>query len=310
MAQLGTVLVTGGAGFIGCALLDRARRGGRSLGRRGQPPPAGARDRRAPGGAARGGRAGRRRRDRRRDLGPGAGRLRPDVVVHLAAETGTAQSLSESSPSRAGQRRRHDPAARRLRPVRSPAGARRADQQPSRLRRGHLAARRRDAVPARRAHPRPARGRAVGLPRQRARPQLRARPTTPGAVERLRRHQARAGARARRRGPARTTSRCRCCGSRTSTAPGQSLTNPYTGIVSLFSQLARDGASIPLYEDGEITRDFVYIDDVADALVAAAREHRRAPAAAPSTWARASAPPSGTSRPTIAGVPRRTRART
>jgi dTDP-L-rhamnose 4-epimerase len=50
---------------------------------------------------------------------------------------------------------------------------------------------------------------------------------------------------------------------------GQSLTNPYTGIVSLFSQLARDGRSIPVYEDGEITRDFVYIDDVADALAAA-----------------------------------------
>jgi dTDP-L-rhamnose 4-epimerase len=53
--------------------------------------------------------------------------------------------------------------------------------------------------------------------------------------------------------------------------PGQSLTNPYTGIVSLFSQLARDGRSIPLYEDGEITRDFVYIDDVVSALVAALR---------------------------------------
>lgn len=51
--------------------------------------------------------------------------------------------------------------------------------------------------------------------------------------------------------------------------PGQSLSNPYTGIVSLFSQLARDGKSIPLYEDGEITRDFVYIDDVVDALSAA-----------------------------------------
>jgi dTDP-L-rhamnose 4-epimerase len=50
---------------------------------------------------------------------------------------------------------------------------------------------------------------------------------------------------------------------------GQSLTNPYTGIVSLFSQLARDGTAIPLYEDGEITRDFVYIDDVASAFVAA-----------------------------------------
>ncbi|MDO9397082.1 MAG: SDR family NAD(P)-dependent oxidoreductase [Herbiconiux sp.] len=51
--------------------------------------------------------------------------------------------------------------------------------------------------------------------------------------------------------------------------PGQSLTNPYTGIVSLFSQLAQRGESIPIYEDGLITRDFVYIDDVADAFVAA-----------------------------------------
>jgi dTDP-L-rhamnose 4-epimerase len=51
--------------------------------------------------------------------------------------------------------------------------------------------------------------------------------------------------------------------------PGQSLTNPYTGIVSLFSQLARDGRSIPLYEDGEITRDFVFIEDVTSALAAA-----------------------------------------
>jgi len=50
--------------------------------------------------------------------------------------------------------------------------------------------------------------------------------------------------------------------------PGQSLTNSYTGIVSLFSQLARAGESIPLYEDGAITRDFVLIDDVADAIVA------------------------------------------
>ncbi len=51
--------------------------------------------------------------------------------------------------------------------------------------------------------------------------------------------------------------------------PRQSLSNPYTGIVSLFSRLAREGRSIPLYEDGEITRDFVHIDDVVSALVAA-----------------------------------------
>lgn len=51
--------------------------------------------------------------------------------------------------------------------------------------------------------------------------------------------------------------------------PGQSLINPYTGIMSLFCRLARAGESIPLYEDGEVRRDFVLIDDVARALVAA-----------------------------------------
>ena len=51
--------------------------------------------------------------------------------------------------------------------------------------------------------------------------------------------------------------------------PGQSLINSYTGIVSLFSQWAREGKQIPVYEDGAIIRDFVFIDDVADAVVAA-----------------------------------------
>lgn len=49
---------------------------------------------------------------------------------------------------------------------------------------------------------------------------------------------------------------------------GQSLSNPYTGIVSLFIRLAKAGRSIPLYEDGEMTRDFVFIDDVAAAIIA------------------------------------------
>jgi len=51
--------------------------------------------------------------------------------------------------------------------------------------------------------------------------------------------------------------------------PGQSLSNPYTGIVSLFCRLARAGKSIPLYEDGRMLRDFVLIEDVASALLAA-----------------------------------------
>ncbi|HET6982814.1 MAG TPA: NAD-dependent epimerase/dehydratase family protein [Myxococcaceae bacterium] len=51
--------------------------------------------------------------------------------------------------------------------------------------------------------------------------------------------------------------------------PGQSLTNPYTGVVTLFARLAQEGKPIPLYEDGEMLRDFVYIDDVARAILLA-----------------------------------------
>ena len=51
--------------------------------------------------------------------------------------------------------------------------------------------------------------------------------------------------------------------------PGQSLSNSYTGIVSLFCRIARSKSSIPLYEDGRMLRDFVLIDDVADALLCA-----------------------------------------
>lgn len=50
--------------------------------------------------------------------------------------------------------------------------------------------------------------------------------------------------------------------------PGQSLTNPYTGIVSLFARCAREKRSLEVYEDGRIVRDFVFIDDVIDALFA------------------------------------------
>lgn len=51
--------------------------------------------------------------------------------------------------------------------------------------------------------------------------------------------------------------------------PGQSLINSYTGIVSLFCRMAREGKSIPVYEDGHIVRDFVFIQDVATAIIAA-----------------------------------------
>lgn len=48
--------------------------------------------------------------------------------------------------------------------------------------------------------------------------------------------------------------------------PGQSLINSYTGIVSLFVRLAKQKNSIPLYEDGMMLRDFVFITDVAQAI--------------------------------------------
>ena len=51
--------------------------------------------------------------------------------------------------------------------------------------------------------------------------------------------------------------------------PGQSLTNTYTGIVTLFARLAREQRPLEVYEDGRIVRDFVFIDDVVDALTAA-----------------------------------------
>ncbi|MGR0481935.1 MAG: NAD-dependent epimerase/dehydratase family protein [Candidatus Electronema sp. V4] len=44
--------------------------------------------------------------------------------------------------------------------------------------------------------------------------------------------------------------------------PGQSLKNPYTGILAIFSNLARQDQDIEIYEDGMESRDFVYIDDV------------------------------------------------
>ena len=49
--------------------------------------------------------------------------------------------------------------------------------------------------------------------------------------------------------------------------PGQSLSNPYTGILSIFSTRILNGNNLDIYEDGEETRDFVYIEDVVDATI-------------------------------------------
>lgn len=47
--------------------------------------------------------------------------------------------------------------------------------------------------------------------------------------------------------------------------PGQSLCNPYTGILAIFSNLARAGSSIQVFEDGQESRDFVFVDDAIEA---------------------------------------------
>jgi len=51
--------------------------------------------------------------------------------------------------------------------------------------------------------------------------------------------------------------------------PGQSLINPYTGILAIFSNLARRNSPIEIYEDGLESRDFVYIDDVVEGTLKA-----------------------------------------
>lgn len=49
--------------------------------------------------------------------------------------------------------------------------------------------------------------------------------------------------------------------------PGQALDNPYTGVLSIFARQIDEGRTLSIYEDGEIVRDFVLVDDVVTAFV-------------------------------------------
>ncbi|MDJ0643322.1 MAG: NAD-dependent epimerase/dehydratase family protein [Erythrobacter sp.] len=51
--------------------------------------------------------------------------------------------------------------------------------------------------------------------------------------------------------------------------PGQSLSNPYTGILSIFSNLIMQGKGINIFEDGTESRDFVFVEDVVSATTLA-----------------------------------------
>jgi dTDP-L-rhamnose 4-epimerase len=53
--------------------------------------------------------------------------------------------------------------------------------------------------------------------------------------------------------------------------PGQSLVNPYTGILTHFFNAIRRGSAPRVFEDGLESRDFVHVDDVVSAVMAALR---------------------------------------
>ncbi|GJD93560.1 dTDP-L-rhamnose 4-epimerase [Methylobacterium iners] len=58
--------------------------------------------------------------------------------------------------------------------------------------------------------------------------------------------------------------------------PGQALSNPYTGVLAIFASRLHNGQPPMIFEDGEQRRDFVHVEDVAQAFVLAL-EHPAAP---------------------------------
>jgi dTDP-L-rhamnose 4-epimerase len=58
--------------------------------------------------------------------------------------------------------------------------------------------------------------------------------------------------------------------------PGQALSNPYTGVLAIFSSRLHNGQPPMIFEDGRQRRDFVHVEDVAQAFVLAL-DHDKAP---------------------------------
>lgn len=56
---------------------------------------------------------------------------------------------------------------------------------------------------------------------------------------------------------------------------GQATTNPYTGVLTFMARQALDGGQINVYEGGGILRDFVSVADVADAVTQAVLDRSR-----------------------------------
>lgn len=268
--SLGTVLVTGGAGFIGCALADQLiAHADRWVVMDSLHPQVHAQQQRPAALAA----------SAELIVGDVAeaadwdrvlAAVTPDVVFHFAAETGTAQSLDEATRHArvnvVGTSQLTDALGRHaVTPRHVLLSSSRAVYGEGRWQRADGS----EFSPGQRSHEQLASGH-WDFPAATALPSTAA-STTPaptsvyGATKLAQEHML--GAWSGSRGVPVTTLRLQNV-----YGPGQSLTNSYTGIVSLFSQLARRGETIPLYEDGQVVRDFVYIDDVAAAFAAAALE--------------------------------------
>ena len=56
--------------------------------------------------------------------------------------------------------------------------------------------------------------------------------------------------------------------------PGQALSNPYTGVLAIFASRLLNGSATMLFEDGRQRRDFVHVEDVAEAFMLALEEPR------------------------------------
>jgi len=57
--------------------------------------------------------------------------------------------------------------------------------------------------------------------------------------------------------------------------PGQSVKNPYAGVITKFLNAAKRGLPLTIYGDGKQTRDFVFIDDIVKANMWAAAGRAR-----------------------------------
>lgn len=51
--------------------------------------------------------------------------------------------------------------------------------------------------------------------------------------------------------------------------PGQALSNPYTGVLAIFASALLNGNAPQVFEDGDQRRDFVHVEDVAEAFALA-----------------------------------------